>query len=414
VAVLTTALTSVTLLLLAGGQDSPWQPRKPPVKPVPCHELTSTDRWPAEPPSPPMDPAKFRDAFAYLCGRSPGEVPSEALLAAARSAQVDPFLLAALVRERSHCNGRRTQHQGYGLLDIQPAMYLQPDAPLPVEANDLTRAALLSPARNLQVGAQLLKMWLDAHPMLDETFGGVPHRTGVAHFLWGDRVQNSGGEDAVFTARRRMIARYLQVTDKPQPTAIGVPMVCPLEGTPRVASSGPGEDRDGGLRQHRGLDIAASEGEPVRSVAAGTVIFAGVNMRNAPRRGHIPPDKVGRYRNRRLGAGGIYVCIEHDRAEDSPAREVVSCYMHLQGYLVSTGEEVRAGETIGFVGHTGVRNSPPHLHLEVRVDEQARNPLRYLGDMLIPPKATKTYRHVVAVQRARRRVRAAALSNTGI
>ena len=150
-------------------------------------------------------------------------------------------------------------------------------------------------------------------------------------------------------------------------------------------------------------------------IAAGTVIFAGVNMRTAPRRGHIPPDKVGRYRNRRLGAGGIYVCIEHDRAEDSPAREVVSCYMHLQGYLVSTGEQIRAGETIGFVGHTGVRNSPPHLHLEVRVDEQAKNPLRYLSDVVIPPKATKTYHHVLAVQRARRRAaRAAALSNTGI
>ena len=80
-------------------------------------------------------------------------------------------------------------------------MYLESDAPLPVERNDLARAALLSPARNLQVGAQLLKMWLDAHPMLDETFGGVPHRTGVAHFLWGDRVQNSGGPPVVTCER---------------------------------------------------------------------------------------------------------------------------------------------------------------------------------------------------------------------
>src|SRR5256885_3369131 len=139
------------LFLVAEGHDRPWPARKPPVRPAPGHELTSTERWPAEPPSPAIDRARFRDAFAYLCGRSPGEVPSDALLAAARSAEVDPFLLAALVRERSHCNGRRTVREGYGLLDIQPAMYLQPGTPLPVDEADLARTALLSPERNLRV-----------------------------------------------------------------------------------------------------------------------------------------------------------------------------------------------------------------------------------------------------------------------
>src|SRR5205814_75546 len=120
---------------------------------------------------------------------------------------------------------------------------------------------------------------MDAHPMLDDAFGGVPHRSGVAHFQWGDQVSNSGGEDAVFTARRRMIARYLDEPETPQPTSLGMDLVSPLEGAPRVASSGPGEDRDGGARHHRGLDIAASDGEPVRAVAAGVVIFAGANLR---------------------------------------------------------------------------------------------------------------------------------------
>jgi murein DD-endopeptidase MepM/ murein hydrolase activator NlpD len=415
VAVLTTALTSVVVFLVAGGHDRPWPARKPPVKPPLGHELTSAARWPAEPPSPSVDAARFREAFAYLCGRDSEEVPADSLLAAAHSSGVDPFLLAALVRERSHCNAGRTVRKGYGLLDIQPALYLQPETPLSVDRAELTPAALLSAERNLKVGAQLLRMWLDAHPMLDDTFGGVPHRSGVAHFLWGDQVLNSGAEDAVFTARRRLIARYQEVPEAPQDTALGVPMVCPLEGVPRVASSGPGEDRDGGLRRHRGLDIAASEGEPVRSIASGKVIFAGVNMRNAPRRGPIPPEKVGRYRNRRLGAGGIYLCIEHDLAADSPAHQVVSCYMHLQGYVVASGKRVQAGEIIGYVGHTGVHNSPPHLHLEVRVDEQAKNPLRYLSDLVIPPKATRTYHHVLAAKRARvRAARAAAPRTSGI
>jgi hypothetical protein len=416
VAVLTTALISMLLVLLPSEHDRPWAPRTPPVNPALGHELTTNVRWPAEPESPKVvDHARFRDAFAYLCGKQPDSVPADELIDAAGSAGVDPFLLAALVRERSHCETRRSARRGYGLLDIQPDLYLQPGAPLVVERADLAPRALLSAEHNLQVGAQLLRMWMDAHPMLDETFGGVPHRTGVAHFLWGDRVANSGSEDAVFTARRRMLAHYGRQPELPAPSALGIPIMCPLEGTPRLASSGPGEDRDGGLRQHRGLDISASEGEPVRSAADGVVLFAGVNLKGSPRRGPIPPSRIARYRNRRMGAGGIYLCIQHDLGPVTAIRQVVTCYMHLQGYVVASGERVRAGQTIGFVGHTGVHNSPPHLHFEVRVDEQARNPMRYLAGAVIPPKATRTYHHVLAAKRARlRAARTVAPAATGI
>jgi murein DD-endopeptidase MepM/ murein hydrolase activator NlpD len=94
--------------------------------------------------------------------------------------------------------------------------------------------------------------------------------------------------------------------------------------------------------------------------------------------------------------GGIYLCIEH-----RPEHHIVSCYMHLSSYLVSQTEHVTAGETIGFVGRTGVKVSPPHLHLEVRVDNHFTNPLRTLGDFVIPPKATMTYRYVMKAKRAK-------------
>ena len=166
---------------------------------------------------------------------------------------------------------------------------------------------LLDPKTNLSVGARLLKMWEDAHPTLDQDFGGVPHRTGVAHFLWGDDVRSSGQEDLVFTARRRLVAHYDATPETPRPNPLGVSIVAPLEGTPRVATSGPGEDRDGGARRHRGLDITATIGEPVRSIADGVVIFAGANMgRSAPAL-PIPPSRIARYAHRRLGTGGIYV-----------------------------------------------------------------------------------------------------------
>jgi murein DD-endopeptidase MepM/ murein hydrolase activator NlpD len=231
----------------------------------------------------------------------------------------------------------------------------------------------------------------------------------VAHFQWGDRVLGSGGEDLVLTARRRLVARCVEAVEIHKPTTLGINMVSPLEGIPRVATSGPGEDRDGGARQHRGLDIAASEGEPIRAMADGVIMFAGVNMKGSPRRGGIPPTKIARYRNRRLGAGGIYVCIRHDVPEGAPVEEVVTCYMHLSSYVINEKDHVTAGQTIGFVGKTGVRVSPPHLHLEVRVDDHAKNPMRYLSDLVIPPKATKTYHRVLANKRARVKAARAAM-----
>jgi murein DD-endopeptidase MepM/ murein hydrolase activator NlpD len=403
VVVVTSTLASV-VLFLAGGHGQPWPRRECPVDPPHSHELESLERWPSEPATPdPIDPAKFRASVAYLCNRPADQVPADEILAAAAAANVDPFLLAAMMREQSRCDPKRHVRKGFGLLLIQPALYLHPGAPeLPVEKAQLSPKALLDPKTNLEVGAKLLRMWQDEHGAIDNAFGGVPHRTGVAHFLFGDRVKNSGPEDMVLTARRRLAAKYQSAPDLHRPTTLGLEVVCPLEGIPRVATSGPGEDRDGGARRHRGLDIAASEGEPVRSMADGVVIFAGVNMRGAPRKGPIPPSKIGRYRNRRnLGPGGIYLCIRHDIPEGAKVEDVVTCYMHLSSYVVSAEDRVTAGQTVGFVGKTGVRVSPPHLHLEVRVDDYSKNPMRYLTDFVIPPRATKTYHWVMANKRAR-------------
>jgi len=252
---------------------------------------------------------------------------------------------------------------------------------------------------NLNAGAALLEMWNASHKEIDAAFGGGLHRSGVAHFTWGDVVRSSGQEDLILTTRRRMILTYLGNKDAPRQTPyIGLAVVSPLEAIPRVATSGPGDDRSGGARQHRGLDIAGMLGEPVRAIADGTVIFAGINSPGRSRMGGIPPEKIARYRHRRMGVGGIYVCIEHT---PEPKR-VVSCYMHLGGYNVAEREEVKAGQVIGELGRTGVKVSPPHLHLEVRVGNHYTNPIRTLGDYVIPPKATMTHQYVLRAKRAKR------------
>jgi hypothetical protein len=410
------ALAPFLVILTAGVPARPWEARKPPSEPPRIHELRSPESWPPEPPSPnPIDPAKFREALAYVCNRPVDKVPADDVLAAAEATGVDPFLLGGLMFDRSRCDPRRKLKgvAGVGLLAIQPGLYRSEGAPPPpVDKKQFTRRALMDSRQCLATGAKLLKMWEESHGEIDETFGGVAHRSGVAHFIWGDRVKSSGGEDMVLTARRRIIARYDGVVDSPLPTSIGLSMVSPLEGWPRVASSGPGEDRDGGMRRHRGIDISATVGEPVRSIASGKVIFAGANMKGAPRRGPIPPNKIARYRNRRLGAGGIYLCIKHDLSEGATVGEVVSCYMHLDRYVVAAEEKVSPGQLLGYVGRTGVKVSPPHLHLEIRVDDKARNPLRYLTSQVIPPKETKAHRWLIANKRAKARAARAARTAT--
>jgi len=84
----------------------------------------------------------------------------------------------------------------------------------------------------------------------------------------------------------------------------------------------------------------------------------------------------------------------------------VSCYMHLDRYNVAEREQVLAGQVIGELGRTGVKVSPPHLHFEIRIGDRHTNPLRTLGALMIPPKATMTHQYVVRAKRAKARLRA--------
>jgi murein DD-endopeptidase MepM/ murein hydrolase activator NlpD len=52
-------------------------------------------------------------------------------------------------------------------------------------------------------------------------------------------------------------------------------------------------------------------------------------------------------------------------------------YAHNRRNLVRDGESAKAGEQIAEVGETG-NATAPHVHFEVRVDGQPRNPARYL------------------------------------
>ncbi len=99
-----------------------------------------------------------------------------------------------------------------------------------------------------------------------------------------------------------------------------------------------GAPRDGGLRTHRGADIFARKGVPVRSATAGWVIRVG---------------------NDRLG-GRVVKVLGEGRA--------VYYYAHLDDFApdLHEGQKVAAGATLGFVGNTGnAKTTPAHLHFGV-------------------------------------------------
>lgn len=98
---------------------------------------------------------------------------------------------------------------------------------------------------------------------------------------------------------------------------------------------------------HTGIDIAARAGSNIGAAKAGKVVYTGYK-----------------------GAYGLVAIVDHG---DS----VATLYAHMSRSMVSPGQKVGKGQTIGLIGCTGWCTGP-HLHFEVRVSGQPTNPMRWL------------------------------------
>ena len=101
---------------------------------------------------------------------------------------------------------------------------------------------------------------------------------------------------------------------------------------------------------HDGIDIAAPEGTPIMAIEAGEVVYS---------------DQLRGY--------GNMVILRH-------AGGIVSVYAHNESNLVREGQSVARGEVVARVGSTG-RVTGPHLHFEIRRNNTAQDPLRYLPQL---------------------------------
>jgi len=99
--------------------------------------------------------------------------------------------------------------------------------------------------------------------------------------------------------------------------------------------------------QHTGIDISAGKGTPVRAAQDGNILFSGW-----------------------LRGYGQIIIMDH-------GRNLTTVYAHLSSTGVQEGQGVKLGQVIGRVGSTGVATGP-HLHFEVRVNGDARDPMKYL------------------------------------
>lgn len=125
-------------------------------------------------------------------------------------------------------------------------------------------------------------------------------------------------------------------------TNLGINFITPTNGT--ITSRFGVRSRD----NHKGIDIGAPKGTPIKAAASGTVVHSG---------------------NKNDGYGN-YIILSHGNG-------VQTYYAHCSQLLVSKGQSVEQGQVIAKVGSTGI-STGNHLHFEVRINGVAQNPQNYV------------------------------------
>jgi murein DD-endopeptidase MepM/ murein hydrolase activator NlpD len=167
-------------------------------------------------------------------------------------------------------------------------------------------------------------------------------------------VKGKGGpalplpDAAILASRADQLKQNLQVFESALHEREVTPSLWPVPGEITDGFGGRRNPFGGSSSEfHSGQDIAIAWGTPVQATAAGTVTFAG-------------------WQN---GYGQVVV-IDHGDG-------LTTRYGHLSAYSVAAGQQIAKGQTVGNVGSTG-RSTGPHLHYEVRLNDEPVDPKRYL------------------------------------
>ncbi|MCW3075023.1 MAG: hypothetical protein JWP69_2092 [Flaviaesturariibacter sp.] len=141
--------------------------------------------------------------------------------------------------------------------------------------------------------------------------------------------------------------------------SVGPSLGFPVAGSAAKVGSIWGDDRDGGSRRHDGIDIFAPKRTPVVAAGAGT---------------------VGRVNETAIGGKVVWM-----RPTD---KNINLYYAHLDEQLVSPGQRVEAGDTLGLLGNTGnARTTPSHLHFGIYATGGPVDPLPFVNRTVKEPTA---------------------------
>lgn len=376
----------------------PWPRRVHHAPDRPFRSMTPIAAWPPEPSSPArIDPQQFASAWTDLCGTvSPKKIRaySRWVLDYSGQFEVDPFMIAALIYRHGRC--RLDAAGPFTALDAHRPMvaggayrYWRRHNKgwrrhaLSLPRFPFERRILKHPEAQIYFSTAMLSIFSAQCPDLDPAFRSTPHRHPVSHMIWGDRVLGRQAEDLVLLARRRLLQYYLDLTPPPLSRFGPVRLYCPLDGAPRQLS-GRFRDPRPGNRRHNAVDFVSTTGEAVRAMADGTVQFAGFLHRRKGLR--MPePERATKVPGSVMGIGGLFVILRHDHG-------LRTGYFHLSDYTVKRGDRIMGGQLIGHVGRTGIKESDPHLHFEMRRRKHRIDPARYLRPYLAPTKKSSKRR----------------------
>lgn len=131
-----------------------------------------------------------------------------------------------------------------------------------------------------------------------------------------------------------------------------IPSLWPIKGGIGHISMAFGQNRHpftGQWYLHKGIDLSTyRSGDPIVATADGQVVTV-----------EFDP------------GWGNYIIIKHKHG-------FYTRYAHLQSYRVTRGEYVQQGQTIGYIGTSGV-STGPHLHYEVHIGSDVVDPIKYLN-----------------------------------
>ncbi len=188
---------------------------------------------------------------------------------------------------------------------------------------------------------QSTRLFVDLFEQPTDTLPVFVHRVGATY---SDSVAADGPLSIVYEVRRsgtyllRIQPELLRDGRYEVEVSTGPQLAFPVQGHGnRAVMSFFGAARDAGRREHHGIDIFAPRGTAALAAADGQVRSTRPN-----------------------NLGGNVVWLSDVR------RGQTLYYAHLDSHVVTQGQSVRAGDTLGFVGNTGnARTTKPHLHFAI-------------------------------------------------